>query len=152
MFIQRPLVMNIVLAVNKQLEEMSMAMLWLMAYTFLLRVPSEALPMTRGGFGIVPANEQAVFYLESESTVCIKLASRKNQQRGAVIRRSCTCRKQNDLVVQSDLLCPVHTLWNEFFAELPLASKPWADISPGTARTTGSSFEKGPLVVVHNLR
>ena len=57
MFIQRPLVMSIVLAVNSELVDMDMAMLWLLAYTFLLRVPSEALPMVRGGYQSIPEGE-----------------------------------------------------------------------------------------------
>ena len=35
--------------VRKGLESKSFAMLWLAAYVFMLRVPSEALPMMRGG-------------------------------------------------------------------------------------------------------
>ncbi len=37
----RPIVMNMVLAVNKQLEQLNFAMLWLVSYTWLLRLPSE---------------------------------------------------------------------------------------------------------------
>jgi hypothetical protein len=40
-FICRSVVHNMVLGVDKQLEEMRFAMLWLIAYLFLLRVPSE---------------------------------------------------------------------------------------------------------------
>ena len=131
MFIQRPLLTSMVLAVDRQIEEKSMAMLWLTAYLFLLRVPSEGLPMARGGYRTFPENEQSVFYLESEFTVCVKLASRKNQARGATIRRSCTCVEGRAM---RDPLCPIHTLWNEFFAELDPNTKPWASLSPGTVR------------------
>ena len=40
-FICRSVVHNMVLGVDKQLEELRFAMLWLIAYLFLLRVPSE---------------------------------------------------------------------------------------------------------------
>jgi hypothetical protein len=33
--------MNMILAVNRQLETFQVAMLWLAAYTWLLRLPSE---------------------------------------------------------------------------------------------------------------
>ena len=36
-----------ILAVDRGLETQSFAMLWLVAYTFLLCVPSEALPIVR---------------------------------------------------------------------------------------------------------
>ena len=49
MFIQRQTVLNMVLAVGRGLEEQRYAMLWLAAYTFLLRVPSEGFPMCCGG-------------------------------------------------------------------------------------------------------
>ena len=44
--------------------EESFAMLYLAAYIFLLRVPSEALPMRRGGPGISPKENQSVITLE----------------------------------------------------------------------------------------
>lgn len=40
-FIGRSVVHNMVLGVDKQLEEKRFAMLWLIAYLFLLRLPSE---------------------------------------------------------------------------------------------------------------
>ena len=51
MFIQRSMVMNMVLATNRGHSQRHYAMLWLAAYTFLLRVPSEGLPMARGETG-----------------------------------------------------------------------------------------------------
>ena len=83
MFLQRTAVRNMVLATSKCVEELRFAMLWLVAYTFLLRVPSEvcartvhggrgrfhffscvqALPMCRGGGGLpVTAGQQSVIW------------------------------------------------------------------------------------------
>ena len=130
MFIQRPLVTSLVLAVSRGLEEESLAMLWLTSYLFMLRVPSEALSLARGGnYGFIPRENESVLYIESENTVCIQLQSRKNQQRGAIIRRSCSCSGGRDL------LCPVHMLWNEFFAELVPGERPWEHLAPGVVRS-----------------
>ncbi len=65
MFIQRETVLNMVLAVGRGWEELTFAMLFATAYTFLLRVPSEGLPMRRGGDGYTPVdNEQSLLFLE----------------------------------------------------------------------------------------
>ena len=61
MFLQRTHVRNLIAAVATGVESEKFAMLWLMAYVFLLRVPSEALPMVRGEAD-AQADEQAVFY------------------------------------------------------------------------------------------
>ena len=67
MFIQGNMVLNMVLAVDKGIESKCMAMLWLVSYTFLLRVPSEALPMVKGDAVIADAScEQSVLYLANE--------------------------------------------------------------------------------------
>ena len=44
MFLQRSVTRNLVLAAQTGMETGTFALLWLMAYVFLLRVPSEALP------------------------------------------------------------------------------------------------------------
>ena len=82
MFIQRETLFNMVGAVSKGMEELSMAMLWLASYTFLLRVPSEGLPMCRGGVGYTPLlAEQSLLYMDGDETVCLKLHARKSQPR-----------------------------------------------------------------------
>ena len=44
----------------------NLAMLWLVSYTFLLRVPSEALPMAKGDADAAAAgNQQSVLFLEN---------------------------------------------------------------------------------------
>ena len=48
MFIQKAMVFNMVAVASLQPSSMCHAKLWVAAYVFLLRVPSEALPMMRG--------------------------------------------------------------------------------------------------------
>lgn len=44
----------------------NLAMLWLVSYTFLLRVPSEALPMAKGDADAAAAGtQQSVLFLEN---------------------------------------------------------------------------------------
>ena len=49
MFIQRALVRRLIAVTYQSPDDLRFAMLWLAAYAFLLRVPSEALGMRRGG-------------------------------------------------------------------------------------------------------
>ena len=46
-------------------------MLFLASYIFLLRVPLEALPITRGGVGFAGDCEQAVLFLDGDE-LCLK--------------------------------------------------------------------------------
>ena len=64
MFLQRNHVRNLLAAVDTGYETVQFAMLWLMAYVFLLRVPSEALPVEKGEAGN-QSDGQAVFFLEA---------------------------------------------------------------------------------------
>ena len=110
-------------------EELALAMLWLAAYTFLLRLPSEvcthyhfkfvslwrvqlewqALPMCKGTPSeLSVADKQTLIWKEGEH-VCIRLLRRKNT-------------------------CAVHTLWDRFFRQLPDGHQPWQQVSPGHAR------------------
>ena len=76
------------------------AELFLLAYAFLLRVPSEGLPVVAGGAD--QANEQAALALEGDELV-LRLRRRKNRPGGSTLRRHCwctTCRES----------CPVHVL------------------------------------------
>jgi hypothetical protein len=128
MFIQGYLIRQLIVDSEKRQREQNMAMLWLAAYTFLLRVPSEALPMAKGDAVTSewPGNEQSVLFLQDENTLCLKLLRRKNMMRGTVIKRTCSCRN-------SVRLCPIHVLWHGFFAGLDFGAKPWARLSSGFA-------------------
>ena len=108
------------------LETSTFANLWLMTYAFLLRMPSEALPMARGDVS-QPLDEQSVFYLKDSNTVCLKLRCRKNRMRGSTLERTCCCAAFPEM-------CPVHVLWHGFFAHLAYGEQPWAEISASEAR------------------
>ena len=52
------------------------------------------------------------------------LSSRKNLQGGSgVLRRACCCSGNQDM-------CPVHVLWEQFLANVPVGTSPWQHISP----------------------
>ena len=126
-FIQHCLVRNMVSSASSLhlSHEHGMAMLWLASYSFLLRVPSEALPMMRGGPG-VDSNAQSVLLLDHEGSLVLRLKSRKNKQTGSVLKRKCSCSG-------CPTMCAVHGLWHGFFAHLQPGSQPWADISATSA-------------------
>ena len=126
MFIQRTIMRNMVISVERELETMEYARLWLVAYTFLLRVPSEALPITRGDVNTLMVG-QAVIYLENEKTLALRLKCRKNKPRGGILRRGCIC-------TADSRTCPVHTLWHKFLEPMEIGTQPWGSISASTAR------------------
>ena len=118
--------------------------LWLVSYTWLLRVPSEAggsvllscqrglvfawqaLPLTVCD-GEPPSGILQAAIWRDDGQICIKLKSRKNLQGGSgVIRRDCTC-------PGAPKLCPVHRLWEGFLVEVPAGTRPWEGISAAKA-------------------
>ena len=64
-FVQRPLLVRI-MDKAVALRDMSAAMLFLAAYVFFLRVPSEGIPMRKGGRGVDVTSTQSVITLEGE--------------------------------------------------------------------------------------
>ena len=78
------------------------ALLYALAYTFLLRVPSEALPMVVGKSG-QPCSEKSVLYLENDDTLVLELSSRKNKPQGSKLIRKCCC-------VKHPASCAVHLM------------------------------------------
>jgi hypothetical protein len=125
MFIQRTMVRNMCLSVERGLLSFDMAMLWLTAYVFLLRVPSEALPLVRGTQEDL--GHQCTVFLDSDGCVCLRLRRRKNRPGGSLLRRKCAC-------TACPRICPVHVLWLQFFAKLPLGAQPWIAVSADNAR------------------
>jgi len=81
-------------------------MLFLITYIFLLRLPSEALPIVRGGSGVADygAKHKAVMSLE-DNCLQLKLSHRKNIAKECVLKRPCWCKSADFLV------CPVHVVW-----------------------------------------
>ena len=93
-------------------------------YVFLLRLPSEALPIARGGDGFEGHGEQAVIYF-ADQHICLKLGRRKNKPAGSLLRRSCWCSSCPDI-------CPIHILW-AYYANMPAGWKPFHSITPKAA-------------------
>ena len=98
------------------------AMLYLTAYTFMLRVNSEALPITVGERPLEPLREgvhSCIGVVKDE--IVLRLAKRKNKPHGSTIRRGCTCGKGRRM-------CPVHVL-GKWLASQALGPKPFAHFS-----------------------
>ena len=124
MFVKHDTVLRMVrLAATKTAQEWIVAMLFLASYVFLLRLPSEALPMTSLGVGS-GHGEQSVIQRVGD-TVCLKLRRRKNRPSGSVLSRACWCQKSPET-------CPVHVLW-PFFESCGVNVKPFVHITPRTA-------------------
>ncbi len=118
--------------------------LWQVAYTWLLRLPSEASPVCvwllwLGTHCVLQALplciceeeppdglRQAAIWREKDE-VCVKLRSRKNLARGSgVLRRRCSCQGGSKS-------CPVHAMWKRHLQRLPPGTKPFAAISAAQA-------------------
>ena len=77
------------------------AMAYLTSYVFLLRLPSECLPICTGSVGN-SADGQAIIEVNSEK-VSLQLRSRKNRPNGSLLVRKCWCNSCMET-------CPVHVL------------------------------------------
>jgi hypothetical protein len=131
LFLQSTVVRNIVLAADRGIGTVTQSMLWLLAYQFLLRVPSEALPLCRGAVGFCPSQPppQAMAYLDDEDMLCIRLRTRMNKPEGSLLRRSCSCSAH-------PRMCMVHEFWHKFLAHFELGEEPWGCLSGNAARCT----------------
>ena len=103
-------------------------MLYRMAYTFLLRVPSEGLPVMAAGAEalgrpLAPGQHSALVPLEDR--LVLVLARRKNRPHGSSLVRECTC-------AAARKLCPVHRL-GAWLQRCRPGARPFAHISPGWA-------------------
>jgi len=121
MAIQRAMLRNMV----AREQDPALKALRLVSYTWLLRLPSEALPMTM--CESEPGDDVANAMWSDGEAICVRLASRKNMQRGSgVIKRFCTC-------PGGALTCPVHMAWEKYLARLPDRSQPWRHLSAAQA-------------------
>jgi hypothetical protein len=123
MFIQRHVLVK-VMSKACELRDMTHSMLFLFAYTFLLRVPSECLPVVKGCDGYDYGDKQSVVFVYSDRIV-LRLLKRKNKLGGSTISRHCWCR-------HCPMTCPVHVL-GKYVQDLPSGSSPFAGISSGQA-------------------
>ena len=127
LFIDRHMLCNMVLAVERNWEDMSGAALWMMSYIFLLRLPSEALPACKGSPDNAQlADKQTLVWREGD-VICLRLLRRKNMPHGSgTLRRECTCRG-------SVHTCAVHSLWERFWLHKDEGEQPWARLNPSRA-------------------
>ena len=102
LFIRKSAVAALVELGARRPEWLRASMLFLFAYTFLLRVPSEALPAVRvADAGDAPSFQAALVLGESELTLLLR--RRKNRPQGSRLSRRCWCSSCR-------ATCPVHTL------------------------------------------
>ena len=112
--------------VARSLGNHRMAALYIFAYHFLLRVPSEGLPAMVGAAGtaeapLLPAVHSCVALSTDGSSLLLRLARRKNREHGSLLIRHCSC----SLSVRT---CPVHVL-GSFVASTPAGACPFMSIS-----------------------
>ena len=98
-------------------------MLALASYVFLLRVPSEGLPIAVGQF--LGAGQPPLFRAHDDR-VELFLPRRKNRLHPTTLVRKCWCAK-------SRFTCPVHVL-GAYFAALPVGDQPFLQLSADAAR------------------
>lgn len=119
--VQRTMLRNLILH-----SEGLIGALWLTAYTWLLRLPSEALPLKIFHAEPPPGLHKSALWRCGEC-ICLRLSCRKNLQSGSgVLKRVCSCRG-------SERTCPVHGLWDRHFASLPDGAEPWAGLTAASA-------------------
>ena len=104
MFLQLSTLQSIMPALRGDPMRRTTLMWMLAAYAFLLRVPSECLPITVAGSAAreKPPRRQAEIWL-SDKQIVLRLKRRKNKPHGSRLVRQCWCR-------QCPLTCPVHVL------------------------------------------
>ena len=100
--------------------------LWILAYAFLLRVPSEALPATSGDCAQQDNRQSCLWF--SDGRAYLRLARRKNRPQGSLLWRSCWCRR-------SSVTCPVHAL-QPWAAQFPSGAALFPGITAGEALRT----------------
>jgi len=118
-FVRLAMIQRMVAELPTRPELRELVMLLLAAYIFLLRVPSEALPMSAKQGREVP-----VFAVEDELAV-MRFPKRKNRLQPTVQHRPCWCAK-------CKLTCPVHVL-GAYMQQLPPGTQPFAHLTPAAA-------------------
>ena len=101
LWIQRHLVEAMLAWCSVHGEKLRFAHLFLLSYSFLLRVPSEAIPVVAGR-GRAIDGAQAVLSRDGNELVLV-LRTRKNKRLGSRLVRGCWCR-------ECAATCPVHVL------------------------------------------
>ena len=110
--------------------DMQFALLFLVCYVFLLRMPTEALPMVAGDGSGQEVTQSVVWVDPAKGEIVLKLMCRKNRRGGSRLVRTCWCK-------ECPRTCPVHVLG-------PIIQKLW----PGEALLGGITAQ----VAVSKLR
>lgn len=111
LFLQHDVVRRLVRAAGGESSARGYSMLYLFAYCFLLRTPSEALPVvTLSDKSHAHAFHSAVYCADEEITLYLR--RRKNRPGGSVLTRRCWCAEYRDT-------CPVHVLGAFFKGKRP---------------------------------
>ena len=113
----RQLVRKMMVRVSGHAEAELFAMLFLVSYAFLLRLPSEALPLTAHAGG-------SHLCIEGERLV-LNLRRRKNKPGGSRLVRTCWCS-------QCPECCPVHVV-GPFIARVPRGARLFPGITAHSA-------------------
>ena len=95
-------------------------MVFIAAYAFLLRVPSECLPMAAHN---TPEGMEVPVFVLRKGEVVLRLPFRKNRLFPTEIIRSCWCNS-------CKLTCAVH-VFGAFMRDLPAGARPFALFNPG---------------------
>ena len=123
----RRCIVGLLVGLAKSENDLASAMLYLVSYAFLLRVPSEALPVTLGCKGEKATGKLAVGVHSdlsmSGSRVRLQLARRKHKPHGSVMHRSCWCDS-------CKITCPVHNLAPLLRHPDAVGRQPFLHISP----------------------
>jgi hypothetical protein len=126
LFIKKPLLVRLWRAARLE-GDMVTACLYLMAYTFMLRVPSEALPLRVGSVGMSERPElgahSACAIIDGSLVLC--LSRRKNRQHGSRLTREGWCDRDSET-------CPVHVL-GAWLTTFLVGAHPFSSISAARA-------------------
>ena len=110
-------------------EPRALGMLFLCTYVFLLRLPSEALPITFTGNGFEGHGQALAKIIVKGDAIGLHLKRRKNKTCGSTLWRSCWCGKSEK---GSKSTCPVHVL-GAYFQSLPIGEQPFKPFSASCA-------------------
>lgn len=128
MFIQFELVQKLVHQASKDTNPAAktLSMAFLMSYVFLLRLPSECLPVCTAADPANDSKHKAVVAVHSDR-ITLRLSRRKNKEGGSFLTRKCWC-------ATCKATCPVHAL-GKFFASLEPGCSPFSSLSAYKALT-----------------
>ena len=119
-FIQLELVGRMVSRMLVASELLELVMLCGMSYAFLLRVPSEGLPVAAHG----STNARLPVFSIRGDTAQLYLPKRKNRSSPSTLYRKCWCKK-------CPMTCPVHIV-GKYFMKLKWGTQPFQRMRPDT--------------------